>query len=71
MKMLAATFSDSAPLAPITRFITTANSADDELHHAEVVEDREQRGDEDDRRQHLEREDDAVLRALRPERRRS
>ena len=26
MKMLAATFSDSAPLAPMTRFITTANS---------------------------------------------
>ncbi len=26
MKMLAATFSDSAPLAPITLFITTANS---------------------------------------------
>ena len=61
MKMLAATFSDSAPLAPITRFITTANGADDELHDAEVIEDREQRGDEDDRRQHLEREDHAVL----------
>ena len=26
MKMLAATFSDSAPLAPITRFMTTAKS---------------------------------------------
>ncbi len=26
MKMLAATFSDSAPLAPMTRFITTAKS---------------------------------------------
>ena len=50
MKMLAATFSDSAPLAPMTRFMTTANSADDELHDAEVVEDREQRRDEDDRR---------------------
>ena len=26
MKMLAATFSDSAPLAPMTRFITTAKA---------------------------------------------
>ena len=26
MKMLAATFKDSAPLAPITRFMTTANN---------------------------------------------
>ena len=41
--------------------------AHDELHDAEVVEDGEQRGDEDDRRQHLEGEDHAVLRALRPE----
>ena len=60
MKMLAATFSDSAPLARITRCITTAKSADDELHDAEVIEDGEERGDEDDRRQHLEGEDDAV-----------
>ena len=51
MKMLAATFSDSAPLAPITRFMTTAKQPHDDLHHAEVIEDREQRGDEDDRRQ--------------------
>ena len=71
MKMLAATFSDSAPLAPMTRFITTANSAHDELHDAEVVEDREERRDEDDRRQNLEREDDAVLRARRAEHARS
>ena len=40
----------------------------DDLHHAEVIEDREKRGDEDDRRQHLEREDDAYSGALRPKR---
>ena len=40
----------------------------DQLHHAVVVEDREQRRDEDDRRQHLEGEDDAVARAFRAER---
>ena len=39
----------------------------DELHDAEVVEHREQRGDEDDRRQHHEREDVRVLAALGPE----
>ena len=59
MKMLAATLSDSAPLAFITRCITHGEEPHDDLHDAEVVEDREQRGDEDDRRQHLEREDDA------------
>ena len=67
MKMLAATLSDSAPLARITRCITTAKSADDDLHDPEVIEDGEERGDEDDRRQHLEREDHAVLRPVGPE----
>ena len=65
MKMLAATLSDSAPLAPHHAVHHDREQPDDDLHDAEVVEDREQRGDEDDRRQHLEREDDAVLRALR------
>jgi len=34
MKMLAATLRDSAPLAPITRVITQAAAADDDLHYA-------------------------------------
>jgi hypothetical protein len=54
MKMLAATFSDSAPLAFITRCI------------AEVIQDREQRRDKDDGRQHLERKNAGRLRAVRP-----
>ena len=70
MKMLAATFSVSAPLARMNRRITTAKTRTIDLHHAEVVEHREQRGDEDDGRQHLEREDDAVLRAFLAEHRR-
>ena len=53
MKMLAATFSDSAPLARMNAVHHDREQPDDELHDAEVVEDREQRGDEDDRRQHL------------------
>ena len=68
MKMLAATFSDSAPLARMHRLITTANSRTIDLHHAEVIEHREQRGDEDDRRQNLEREDHRVLAAFGAER---
>ena len=63
MKMLAATFSDSAPLAPMTRFITDGKHAHYELHDAEVIENREQRGDENDGRQDLKGEDDAVLSA--------
>ena len=59
MKMLAATLSDSAPLAPITFCITMAIALHDPLHDAEVVEDREERGDEDDDRQHLKREEHA------------
>ncbi len=69
MKMLAATFSDSAPLAPMHAVHHHREQPDDDLHDAEVIEDGEQRRDEDDRRRDLEREDDAVLRALRPERR--
>ena len=41
MKMLAATFSDSAPLAPMTRH-DLGEGPDDELHDAEVVEHREE-----------------------------
>ena len=65
MKMLAATFSDSAPLALHHPVHHDREQPHDELHHAEVVEDGEQRGDEDDRRQHLEREDDGVARPFR------
>ena len=67
MKMLAATFSDSAPEARITRRISDREQPHDQLHDAEVIEDGEERRDEDDRRQHLEREDDAVPGALRAE----
>ncbi len=42
MKMLAATLIDSAPLAPITFCITMAMRLDQHLHHAEVIEDREE-----------------------------
>ena len=70
MKMLAATFSDSAPEAFITRRIITANNRTIDLHDAEVIEDGEKRGDEDDRRQHLKGEHDAVAGALGPEHRR-
>ncbi len=38
--------------------------ADDELHHAVVIQDGEERGDEDDDGQHLEGEDHAELRHL-------
>ena len=38
--------------------------ADDELHHAVVIKDGEERRDEDDDRQHLEGEDEAVFRDL-------
>ena len=68
--MLAATFSDSAPLARITRCISDGEDADDQLHHAEVIENGEQRRDENNRRQHLEREDDGVLPAFGTEGRR-
>ena len=68
MKMLAATLSDSAPLALHHAVHHHREEAHHHLHDAEVVEDGEQRRDEDDRRQHLKREDDGVLRAFRPER---
>ena len=57
MKMLAATLVDSAPLAPITRCITTAMALHQHLHHAQVIKDREQAADENDDRQNLKRED--------------
>src|SRR5579885_1278872 len=57
MKMLAATFSDSAPLAPMMRH-QPGGDADDELHDADVIQNREQRADEDDDRQHLKSEDE-------------
>ena len=59
MKMLAATLVDSAPLAPITFCITIAMPLMTTLHDAEVVQDGEERGDEDDDGQHLEGEDHA------------
>ena len=67
MKMLAATFSDSAPDARITPPHHHREQAHDDLHDAEVVEDGEERRDEDDRRQHLKGEHHAVPRALGPE----
>ena len=57
MKMLAATLSDSAPLAPIRSVITRAAALHDELHDAEVIKHREKRSDENDGRQRLKRED--------------
>ena len=59
--MLAATLVDSAPLVPITLCITQRHGAHEDLHDAQVVENREQRSDEDDDGQHLEREDHAEL----------
>ena len=64
MKMLAATSVDSAPLAPMTRCITLAIASHDDLHHAEVVEDREEGGDENDDRKDLEGEHHAEGTAL-------
>ncbi len=58
MKTDAATFRLSAPLAPISLVITFAKARTMTAITPEVVQDREQRGDEDDRRQHLEREDE-------------
>ena len=62
MKIEAATFRLSAPLAPMTRLITTREGAHDHLHDPEVVHDREQSGDEDDGGQDLEGEDHAEAR---------
>ena len=59
MKMLAATFMDSAPLVPITFCITTAIAAHQHLHDAQVIQDAEKRRNEDDDGQHLESEDGA------------
>ncbi len=68
MKMLAATFSDSAPLRAHHLVHHHGEQPDDELHHAEVIENREQRRDEDDRRQDLEGEDHRVACRASPER---
>ena len=62
MKMLAATLSDSAPLTPITFCIATAMALHHPLHDSEVVENREEGGDEDDDGQNLKREHHAELR---------
>ena len=62
MKIDAATFRLSAPLAPMRRVITLATALHDHLHHPEVVEDREERGHEDDGGQDLEGEDEAERR---------
>ena len=64
MKMLAATLSDSAPLAFMNAAHADGEQPHHELHHAQVVEDREQRRDEDDRRQHLEGEEHRVAGAV-------
>ena len=61
MKMLAATLSDSAPLAPMIFCIADGEALHDPLHDAEVIEDREKRGDEDDDGQNLESENGAEL----------
>ena len=60
IKMLAATFSDSAPLAPMTRVMTQATMLDDDLHDAEVIEHGEKCGDENDRWQYSEGESSRV-----------
>ena len=59
MKTDAATLRLSAPLAPINLRHDPRKRAHDEGHHAQVVQDGEERRDEDDGRQHLEREDEA------------
>ena len=64
MKMLAATLSDSAPLAPIRLVITRAAAFTMTCMTPEVIEHREKRGDEDDRRQRLEGEIKALRRIL-------
>ncbi len=56
MKMLAATLVDSAPLAPITRCITTAIARTNTCITPKIIEDREQARNEDDDRQHLKSE---------------
>ena len=60
MKMLAATLRDSAPETFMVHCMSQREDADDELHDAEVVEDGEERGDEDDGGQHLEGEETGV-----------
>ncbi len=58
--MLAATLSDSAPDALHHPPHHDREQPHHDLHDAEVVQDGEQRRDEDDRRQHLKREDHPV-----------
>ena len=53
MNMLAATFRDSAPLAPINRVITLANARTSKLHDPQVVENGEKSGNENDCGQNL------------------
>ena len=48
MKMLAATLSDSAPLAPMSRGHHARRGFDDDLHDAPVIKQREKCGDEND-----------------------
>ena len=57
IKMLAATLVLSAPLVPMVRCITHATTLMMLLHHSDVVQDGEERGDEDDGGQHGEGED--------------
>ena len=57
MKIDAATLRLSAPLAPMTLLITSAKARTMICMIAQVIQDREERGDEDDRRKDLECED--------------
>ena len=66
MKMLAATLSDSAPLAPITFCMAIAISLHQPLHDAQVIKNGKERRDENDDGQHLKSEDEADLRCPRP-----
>ena len=64
MKMLAATLIDSAPLVPINLLHHDGHALARQLHDAEVIQNREERRDEDDDGQHLKGEDDAELPGL-------
>jgi hypothetical protein len=48
---LAAEPSDSTFEMPVTAWIAPPSPADHELHHAQIIEDRDQRGEEDDDRE--------------------
>ena len=67
MKMLAATLVDSCAAGAHHPLHPLGHGFHEDLHHAEVVEDREQRGDEDDDGQNLEGEDYAERPALGPQ----